>query len=51
MLFYQNFIPVTQKSKLTNTIDKIFKDSFWDDFESGFTQRGWYSEKTDTEWL
>ncbi len=51
MLFYQNFIPVTQKSKLTNTMDKIFRDSFWDDFESAFTHKGWYSEKTDTEWL
>ena len=51
MLFYQNFIPVAQKSKLTNTMDKIFRDSFWDDFESAFTQKGWYSEKTDTEWL
>jgi HSP20 family protein len=51
MLFYQNFIPVTQKSKLSNTIDKILRDPFWDDFESVLTNKGWYSEKSETEWI
>lgn len=50
MFYRQNFIPPTQKS-ISDVVDKIFKDSFWDDLESTFTQKGWYSEKGETEWL
>lgn len=51
MLFYQNFMPVTQKTKLSNAVDKILRDPFWDDFETMFSSsKTYFSEKTETGW-
>ena len=50
MLFYQNFIPVTQKTKLSTAVDKILRDPFWDEFETMFSSKGYFSEKTELGW-